>query len=66
MDVTKKSFEELLVEGALAAVRTLSLDELYQQQGYLLEMNLPEDILSFPAMILAQVIEEKRNQRIMN
>lgn len=65
MDVTKKSFEELLVEGALIAARTLSLEELYQRQQTLIEMNLPDDITDFPAKILA-VIEEKQNQRVIN
>jgi hypothetical protein len=63
---TAKSFNELLIEGALTAVRTLSLSELYQQIIYLEELNLPEDVMVFPLMILNQVIVEKLKQRAVN
>jgi hypothetical protein len=61
-----KTFDELLIEGALTAVRTLTLPELYEQLGYLEEMNMPEDVAEFPFMILQKVIREKVKQRIVN
>ncbi len=61
-----KTFEELIFEGAITAVRTLSLEELYRQVDHLDAMNLPDDITQFPMAILAAVIAEKQNQRAMN
>lgn len=60
------TFEQLLFDGALKAVRSLTLEELYKQIDYLNEMNLPDDISEFPRTILAVVIAEKQNQRAMN
>lgn len=61
-----KSFEQLLFEGALTAVRSLTLDELYAQAQHLQELNLPDDIAEFPISILEVVIREKQLQRAMN
>ena len=64
--MNKNAFEQLLFEGALNAVRTLTLAELYQQLEYLAEMDLPDDISAFPASVLAIVIKEKIAQSILN
>jgi len=61
-----KTFEELLFDGAIIALRTLTLDELYQQVEVLEEMGLPDDLMAFPTVVLAKVIREKQNARAMN
>jgi hypothetical protein len=63
---SKPSFEELLLQGALNAVRTLTLDELYAQVECLNEMNMPDDIAEFPRAVLEIVISEKRLLRALN
>lgn len=61
-----KSFEELLFEGAMTAVRTLTLEELNKHMHGLDAMNLPEDVAEFPRIVLTLAIAEKQNLRAMN
>lgn len=54
-----KTFDELLFEGALTAIRTLSLTELYKQRELLDELNVSPEILEFPWLLLDTAIREK-------
>ncbi|MDB5607801.1 MAG: hypothetical protein JWP25_4701 [Bradyrhizobium sp.] len=62
----KKSFEELLFDGAMTAMRSLTLEELYEQAGVLEKMNMTDDIAEFPRIVLALAIAEKQRERALN
>lgn len=61
-----KSFEELLFEGAMTAVRSLTLDQLLEHANSLEGMDLPEDVAEFPRIIIALVLAEKQKQLALN
>lgn len=64
--MAEKSFEELLFEGVMTALRSQALEDLYEYRDSLDEMDLPAEYLEFPTMALTLAIAEKQNQRALN
>lgn len=64
--MAEKSFEELLFEGVMTALRSQTLEDLYEYRDSLDEMDLPAEYLEFPTMALSLAIAEKQNQRALN
>lgn len=61
-----KTFDELLFEGTMIALRSLTFEQLCEHWIFLRDMDLPEDIAKFPKMMLSLAIKEKELQRMIN